>query len=114
MQEDREAVAPVVVRLLGAVSEACPVGSAAGQPGARVGGVPPAVLAKEAVYNAAGVGAYDLHDYISFGSWYHASLLPVRAHMLRLSDHLFGALLIAYLRYVRAIAVMSTRLSRDY
>lgn len=69
----------MVVRLLGAVSEACPAGSAAGQPGPRVGSVPASVLAKEAVYNAAGVGAYDLHDYIDFGSWYHSSLLPVRA-----------------------------------
>ena len=73
-------MAPVVVRMLGAVCEACPVGSAAGQPSPRVGGVPAAVLAKEAVYNAAGVGAYDLHDYVNFSPWYHSSLQPVRAH----------------------------------
>ena len=68
----------MVVALLRAKSEACPPGSAAGQPGPRAGGIPAAVLAKEAVYNAAGVGAYDLHDYIDFGSWLHSTLLPVR------------------------------------
>lgn len=45
-QEDREAVAPVIVRLLGAQSEACPPGAAAAQPGPRVGGVPAAVRAQ--------------------------------------------------------------------
>jgi hypothetical protein len=78
-QEDREAVAPVVVRLLGAQLEACPPGGAAAQPGPRVAGVPAAVLAKEAAYTAAGVGAYELHDYIDFRAWYHAALLRVRA-----------------------------------
>ena len=41
--------------------------------------LPPQVLTKEAAYNAAGVGAYELHDYIDFRAWYHAALLRVRA-----------------------------------
>ena len=43
MQEDREAVAPVIVRLLSTQSEACPPGAAAAQTGPRIGDIPSAV-----------------------------------------------------------------------
>lgn len=76
-QEHREALAPVLVSMLAAAGEACPPGAAAGLPGARVEGVPAAVLAKEAVYAAAAVAAYDLHDYIDFGPWFRGALLQV-------------------------------------
>lgn len=67
----------MVVSTLKAKSEACRPGTAASQQGPRVGGIPAAVLAKEAVYNAAGVGAYGLHDYIDFKQWLQSTLLQV-------------------------------------
>ena len=67
----------MVVDLLKAKSEACPPGSAASQQGQRIGHIPAAVLAKEAVYNAFGVGAYDLHDYVDFKQWLQTVLLQV-------------------------------------
>ena len=78
IQEDRESLAPVVVQLLISTSEACPPGSCHVQPGPRIRGIPTAVLAKEAAYNAVGVGAYELHDYIDFGSWFNTALLQVQ------------------------------------
>ena len=61
-------MAPVVVELLKRASEACPPGGAAALAGAggAVRGVPAAVLAKEAAYQAVSVGAYELHDYVDF------------------------------------------------
>ena len=79
VQDDREGVAPVIVDLLKAKSEACPPGSAAGQQGQHIGHIPATVLAKEAVYNALGVGAYDLHDYIDFKQWLQTALLQVHS-----------------------------------
>ena len=79
VQDDREGVAPVIVDLLKAKSEACPPGSAASQQGQRIGHIPATVLAKEAVYNALGVGAYDLHDYIDFKQWLQTALLQVHS-----------------------------------
>ena len=67
----------MVVSMLKAKSEACPPGTAASQQGPRIGSIPAAVLAKEAVYNAAGVGAYGLHDYIDFKQWLQTTLLQV-------------------------------------
>ena len=67
----------MVVSMLKAKSEACPPGTAASQQGPRIGGIPAAVLAKEAVYNAAGVGAYGLHDYVDFKQWLQSALLQV-------------------------------------
>ena len=77
VQDDRNEVAPVVVSMLKAKSEACLPGTAASQQGPRTGNIPAAVLAKEAVYNAAGVGAYGLHDYIDFKQWFQSTLLQV-------------------------------------
>ena len=67
----------MVVSILKAKSEACPPGTAASQQGPRIAGIPAAVLAKEAVYNAAGVGAYGVHDYIDFKQWLQSTLLQV-------------------------------------
>ena len=44
----------------------------------NVAGYPAVVLAKEAVYNAVCVGAFELHDYIDFSSWFRSALLSVR------------------------------------
>jgi hypothetical protein len=57
------------MQLLKAASDACPPGApaqlaAGGGPSVR--GVPAAVLAKEAAYQAVSVGAYELHDYVDF------------------------------------------------
>ncbi len=66
-----------MMELLTSTSEACPAGSASMQQGQRIGGVPAAGLAKEAAYNAVGVGAYELHDYIDFMLWFNTALLQV-------------------------------------
>ncbi|KAL4857594.1 Importin-11 [Chlorella vulgaris] len=76
---NREVVAPVVMQLLKAASDACPPGApaqlaAGGGPSVR--SVPAAVLAKEAAYQAVSVGAYELHDYVDFAGFLHNSLLP--------------------------------------
>ena len=63
--------------MLQSASAACPPGSVPAG-GSAVAGVPSAVLAKEAVYNAVGVGAWELHDYIDFSSWFRSALLLVR------------------------------------
>lgn len=101
-QGNREAVAPVVVQLLGGAAEACPPGAparlaASGATGA-VRGVPAAALAKEAVYQLVAAGAYELHDYVDFTSFLHSSLLaemgdasaparPLRRRALKLVAH---------------------------
>ncbi|KAK9830439.1 hypothetical protein WJX72_011753 [[Myrmecia] bisecta] len=76
LEAHRETLAPVVVAMLNRASEACPPGAAAQLPGPLSRGVPPAVLAKEAVYNAVGTAAFELHDYIEFTSWFRMALLP--------------------------------------
>ncbi len=45
-----------------------------------MGGIPVALLRKEAVYNAVAVAAYELHDYIDWSNWLRTSLLQVRLH----------------------------------
>ena len=47
-------------------------------PGVRVAGVPVVLLRKEAVYNAVGVAAYELHDYVDWDPWLRGALLQVR------------------------------------
>jgi hypothetical protein len=37
-----------------------------------------AALTKEALLDAVGVGAFELHDYVEFSSWFQSTLLPVR------------------------------------
>ena len=79
MQKNRERLAPLVLGALQRACEAAPPGGTASLPGPKVGGVSLAALAKEAALNAAGVGAYELHDYVEFSSWLHSTLLPVRS-----------------------------------
>jgi hypothetical protein len=70
----------VVVSLLNAAAAACPPAAAAAPEslrGPRVGGVPAALLAKEAAYTAAAVGAYELHDCVDFTAWFRGPLLQV-------------------------------------
>ncbi len=42
-------------------------------------GHPEAVLAKEAAYNAVGVGSWDLQEHLDFSQWLHSSLLMVQS-----------------------------------
>lgn len=99
----RDQVASVVLDLLRRTNEACAALTAGGSAGAPpaahlVRGVPAAILAKEAVYHAAAVGAYELHDYIDFSAWLRGSLLvemsdaapaarPLRRRALKLPAH---------------------------
>ena len=48
-----------------------------------VAGYPAVVLAKEAVYNAVCAGAFELHDYLDFSSWFRTALLAVRLNLPR-------------------------------
>lgn len=57
-------LAPVVVSILKQASAGCPPAA----PGADIQ-ITPALLLKEASYNAVGAAYYDLHDYIDFKSW---------------------------------------------
>ena len=61
--------------MLQAVSTACPPGTSGAVGATTVQGS--ALLAKEAVYNAVGVGAWELHDSIDFSSWFRSALLVV-------------------------------------
>ena len=82
MQAYRAELAPAVVSMLEEATKTCPPGAAARlatQDGAgpNVAGVPVAVLHKDAIYAAAGTGAYELHDYIDFQPWLQQTLLQV-------------------------------------
>lgn len=57
-------LAPLVVEMLKQASDNCPPAA----PDADMQ-ITPALLLKEAVYNAVGVANYDLYDYIDFKSW---------------------------------------------
>jgi hypothetical protein len=69
---DMQLLAPVVVEILKQALEGCPPAA----PGADVI-ITPALLLKEAAYNAVGAANYDLHDYIDFKSW----LVNLKAHL---------------------------------
>lgn len=72
LEADRARLGPAVVDMLRRAGE----GSLLPANGhSHVQGVPVAVLAKAAVYHAVAVGAYELHDFLDFSSWLHASLL---------------------------------------
>jgi hypothetical protein len=74
----RPALAPLVVAMLQRAEAACPPGAAAAAAagaGAGGGGPPPALLAKEAVYRAVAVGAYELHDFVDLSAWLRRALL---------------------------------------
>ncbi|CAK9199162.1 unnamed protein product [Sphagnum jensenii] len=69
-ESHRELLAPVVVEILKQALEGCPPAA----PGADVI-ITPALLLKEAAYNAVGAANYDLHDYIDFKSWWEGALV---------------------------------------
>ena len=69
----------MVLRLLEEATAACPPGAAATLGGPAVHGVPSPVLAKEAVYQAVAVGAYELHDHVDLHAWLHGGLLAEMA-----------------------------------
>jgi hypothetical protein len=71
-ESHRELLAPVVVEILKQALEGCPPAA----PGADVI-ITPALLLKEAAYNAVGAANYDLHDYIDLKSW----LVNLKAHL---------------------------------
>ena len=66
-------LAPVVVSILKQASDGCPPAA----PGADIQ-ITPALLLKEAAYNAVGAAYYDLHDYINFKSW---CVTPYSCHL---------------------------------
>jgi hypothetical protein len=70
--------------MLHAADAACPAGEVAGlvaAGGSEVCGVPCSVLLKEAVYNAVGVGSYELFDYIQFEEWFSNTLVKEASDM---------------------------------
>jgi hypothetical protein len=89
---DKAALAPVLVQLLQQVSQVVPAGWGVGVPqtpqqgwqqlpGPNVHGpggthFPAVLLLKEAVYEAVGLAAYDLHDFVDYQGWLRSSLLP--------------------------------------
>ena len=80
MQAYRQELAPAVVAMLAAASEACPPGAPARmatQNGTATSAapIPAAVLHKEAIYAAVGSGAYELHDFIDFQPWLRTTLV---------------------------------------
>ena len=80
MQAYRAELAPAVVNMLAAASEACPPGAPsrmATQNGAAhtTAAIPAAVLHKEAIYAAVGTGAYELHDFIDYQPWLKTTLV---------------------------------------
>ncbi len=82
MQAYRAELAPAVVGMLAAASEACPPGAPsrmASQNGAATtsAAIPAAVLHKEAIYAAVGTGAYELHDFIDYQPWLRTALVQV-------------------------------------
>ncbi|GAQ92680.1 Nuclear transport receptor KAP120 (importin beta superfamily) [Klebsormidium nitens] len=69
-EDHREILAPVVLAVLKEASEACPPG-----PASTSGNeASPALLFKEAAYNAVGLANYDLEESVDFKSWYDSSL----------------------------------------
>lgn len=89
---DTAATAPVLVTLLKGVTALVPAGWGPGQSQQQQPGVPPlpgpcvagpggvqypgVLLLKEAVYDAAALAAYQLHDALDYRSWLHSNLLP--------------------------------------
>lgn len=59
-----------MVSILKQASEGCPPAA----PGADIQ-ITPALLLKDAAYDAVGTAYYDLHDYIDFKSWWEAALV---------------------------------------
>lgn len=100
MQAYRAELAPAVVNMLEEANKACPPGAAArlaSQEGAGplIHGIPAAVLHKDAIYAAAGTGAYELHDYVDFQPWFQQTLLQVD-HLIKQACFLQPAIGVVY------------------
>ena len=76
-QAHSDVLAPLVLDMLQRAASQCPPGACSRVDGPRLAGVPVRVLAKEAVYNAAGATAFHLHDLIDFTQWFTTALLTV-------------------------------------
>ena len=91
-QAYRAELAPAVVSMLAAASEACPAGAPARMATTHngtvssAGAIPAAVLHKEAIYAAVGTGAYELHDFIDFQPWLRTTLVQASLSDTSLSD----------------------------
>lgn len=83
VQDHRQQLAPVLVAMLQGAEEASPPGRSASLAGPCTEGVPALALAKEAIYNAVGTCAYDLHDFLDFPSWFRSALIQVQQMCLR-------------------------------
>lgn len=66
----KEDLAPVAMEMLKNASESCPPPSMQGSAIA----ITPALLLKDACYDAVGVATYDLYDYVDFSAWYRGTL----------------------------------------
>lgn len=81
-ESSRESVAPVIIELIELAEVACPAGSSSSSTHHHhrevesMRNIPIEAIQKAAVYHAAAVGAYELHDHIDFSPWLHSSLLP--------------------------------------
>jgi hypothetical protein len=83
-ESSSDAVAPVIIELIKQAEAACPVGSSISSTHHHhhyievesMRNIPIEAIQKAAVYHAAAVGAYELHDHIDFSPWLHSSLLP--------------------------------------
>lgn len=73
----REELAPALLPMLRSAAAACPAAALAAAPhGAPP---PPEALRAEAALGALGACAYELHDYVDFGEWWHAVVKPLLA-----------------------------------
>ena len=105
LQAYRSELAPAVMSMLAAASDACPVGapSRSAMPNGSASNTdvaPAAVLHKEAVYAAVGTGAYELHDFVDYQPWLRTTLVQASLFLqVPLSKHLCSAI-------VNAIAAM--------
>ncbi|CAI7864448.1 unnamed protein product, partial [Closterium sp. NIES-54] len=71
-EQFKEVLSPALIDMLRQCIEACPPPAS---PDADVP-VTPALLLKDACYDAVGVACYDLHDVVDFKTWFTSALLP--------------------------------------
>ncbi|CAI6002588.1 unnamed protein product, partial [Closterium sp. NIES-65] len=71
-EQFKEVLSPALMNMLRQCIEACPPPAS---PDADVP-VTPALLLKDACYDAVGVACYDLHDVVDFKTWFTTALLP--------------------------------------
>ncbi|CAI5480607.1 unnamed protein product [Closterium sp. Yama58-4] len=71
-EQFKEVLSPALIDMLRQCMEACPPPAS---PDADVP-VTPALLLKDACYDAVGVACYDLHDVVDFKTWFTTALLP--------------------------------------